>query len=197
MDGIIDADTHVLESEDVWRHFDREMYHRRPMAVIHEDPETGRSRSRWVIDGALVPKPDGKGGQALLTPPADPDEACSRSWRAKALLDVEARLEDADEMGVEVQVVFPTLFITHLTFDPALDVTLARAYNRFMADVWARGKGRVRWVAVMPFHDLGACITELGWARDRGAVGFMARGIEGERSLAEEYFFPSIRRPAD
>jgi predicted TIM-barrel fold metal-dependent hydrolase len=190
MAGIIDADTHVLESEDVWRHFDQDLYDRRPIAVVHEDPQTGRPRTRWVIDGALVPKPDGKGGQALLTPPVESEEACGRSWRAKALLDIDARLEDADTMGVDIQVVFPTLFIAHLTFDPVLDVALARAYNRFMGEAWERSKGRIRWVAVMPFHDIAASVEELGCARDRGAVGFMARGIEGERSLAEDYFFP-------
>ena len=93
-------------------------------------------------------------------------------------------------MGVAVQVIFPTLFIAHLTWDPELDVALCRAYNRFMADVHSKAPERLRWVTVMPFHDIAACVDELRWARDHGAVGFMARGIEGDRSLAEPYFFP-------
>ena len=190
MQGVIDADTHVVESEHIWRHFDKELAHRRPVAVVHEDPETGQKRHRWVIDGVVVPKPDGKGGQALATPPVDPEEAASRTWGAKMLVDLDARLGDADLMGTEVQVIFPTLFIAHLTFDPELDVALARAYNRFMAEVWANGRGRLRWVAILPFHDIPACLEQLTWSRERGAVGFMARGIEGERSLAEPYFFP-------
>jgi predicted TIM-barrel fold metal-dependent hydrolase len=190
MRGIVDADTHVVESEAIWTFFDEELAHRKPVAVVHEDPATGQSRKRWVIDGVMVPKPDGKGGQALQTPPVDGDEARGRAWTTKALLDIEARLEDADEMGVDVQVIFPTLFIAHLTWDPQLDVALARAYNRFMADVHARAPDRLRWVTVMPFHDIPAAIEELRWSKEHGAVGFMARGIEGDRSLAEPYFFP-------
>lgn len=190
MDGIVDADTHVIESDEIWRRFDKALYHRRPVAMVHHDPQTGRPRNRWMIDGTVVPKPDGKGGQALATPPVDPEEAAGRAWRTKALLDIEARLDDAERMGVDTQVVFPTLFIAHLTFDPELDVALARAYNRFQGDVWAQAGGRIRWVAVLPFHDIAACLPEMEWARDHGAVGFLARGIEGERSLAEPYFFP-------
>jgi predicted TIM-barrel fold metal-dependent hydrolase len=145
---------------------------------------------RWVIDGVLIPKPFGKGGQAVQTPPVDPQRLSSRQWMAIAMIDIDARLEDADAMGVDVQIVYPTLFNVHLTFDPELDVALARAYNRFMAKAWSLGRGRIRWVAVPALHDLGACIRELAWCREHGAVGFLARGIEGERSLAEPYFFP-------
>lgn len=190
MQGVIDADTHVVESDHIWRLFDKETYHRRPVAVVHDDPETGQKRNRWMIDGTVVPKPDGKGGQALATPPVDPGEAASRTWGAKMLVDIDARLEDADLMGVDVQVVFPTLFIAHLTCDPELDVALARAYNRFFADVWAKGKGRLRWIAQLPFHDIPASLEQMSWSREHGAVGFMARGLECERSLAEPYFFP-------
>ncbi len=190
MDGIIDADTHVVESEHIWNLMDRSMAHRRPVSVVHEDPATGQRRTRWVIDGELVPKPDGKGGQALATPPVNPEDLESRDWLTKSLVDVPARLADADKMGVDVQVVFPTLFIAHLTDDPELDVALSWAYNRWLADAHSRGGERLRWVCILPFTDISACIEQLNWARERGAVGFMARGIEGERSLAEPWFFP-------
>jgi predicted TIM-barrel fold metal-dependent hydrolase len=188
--GIIDADTHVVESEAIWDFFPKELQHRKPIAVVHQDPATGQSRKRWVIDGVMVPKPDGKGGQALQTPPVDAEEAHGRGWLTRSLLDIEARLEDVDEMGVAVQVIFPTLFIAHLTWDPELDVALCRAYNRFMADAHSKAPERLRWVTVMPFHDINACLDELRWSKEHGAVGFMARGIEGDRSLAEPYFFP-------
>jgi len=190
VDGIIDADTHLVESEHIWNLIDKKMAHRRPISVVHQDAATGQRRTRWVIDGELVPKPDGKGGQALATPPVSPEELEGHDWLTKSLVDVPARLADADKMGVDVQVVFPTLFIAHLTDDPELDVALSWAYNRWLADAHSRGGERLRWVCILPFTDIPACIEQLNWSREHGAVGFMARGIEGERSLAEPWFFP-------
>jgi len=190
MVGIIDADTHVIESERVWDQFDTKLAHRRPVGVVHQDPVNGQRRTRWVIDGELVPKPDGKGGQALATPPVKPEEAESHDWLCKSLIDVPARLVDADKMGVDVQVVYPTLFIAHITDDPELDVALSWAYNRWLADAHQRGGDRLRWVAVLPFTDIPASIEQLEWSREHGAVGFMARGVEEDRSLAEPWFFP-------
>ena len=37
MPGIIDADTHIAESESMWKYFDKEMYHRRPVMVSAPD----------------------------------------------------------------------------------------------------------------------------------------------------------------
>jgi uncharacterized protein len=93
-------------------------------------------------------------------------------------------------MGVDVQVVYPTLFIAHITDDAELDVELSWAYNRWLADAHDRGGDRLRWVAVLPFTDIDASIEQLNWSREHGAVGFMARGMEGDRSLAEPWFFP-------
>ena len=190
MQNVIDADTHVVESEGMWDLFDPDMRTRRPVLVSHEDPASGRPSNRWLIDGSLVPHPPGKGGQGLQTPPTDPEARKQRAWTTKALLDVPARLEDADQMGVDTQVIYPTLFIAHITFDPVLDVALAKAYNRYLANAWEQGHGRLRWVAVLPFHDIPAAIEQLNWSREHGAVGFIARGIEGERSLAEPHFYP-------
>lgn len=37
MAGIIDADTHIAESESMWTYFDPSMYHRRPVMVSAPD----------------------------------------------------------------------------------------------------------------------------------------------------------------
>jgi uncharacterized protein len=190
MTGIIDADTHIIESENVWNQFNEKLIHRRPVGVVHQDPKSGARRTRWVINGELVPRPDGKGGQALATPPVEAAEREAREWRTKSLEDVPGRLADADKMGVDVQVVYPTLFIAHITDDAELDVELSWAYNRWLADAHDRGGDRLRWVAVLPFTDIDASIEQLNWSREHGAVGFMARGMEGDRSLAEPWFFP-------
>lgn len=191
MSRIIDADTHVIESEAMlWDHFEETASHRRPALARYDDPGGGGPRNAWVISGLMVPKPAGKGGQLLATPPLSEEQRASRDWRTRSLLDVEARLEDANAMGVETQVIYPTLFISHLTDDVAMEVALCRAYNRFMAEVWERGQGRLRWVAVPPLRDMEAAKVEASFSKEHGAVGLMFKGIEKDRGLAEEYFFP-------
>lgn len=53
MPGIIDADTHIGESESMWKFFDKSMYHRRPVMVSAsvgrcglKDAKPGFSRAR-------------------------------------------------------------------------------------------------------------------------------------------------------
>ena len=190
MPAVIDADTHVIESESVWDFFDEEMAHRKPQLVPGADPHTGAVRNFWIIDGRFVPHPPGKGGQALATPPIEDDVRNSTAWAKRAMTDVDARLEDATSMGVAMQIVYPTLFIGFLTHDVALEVALARSYNRFMADACSRSGGRMRWVVVPPLRDLDKTMEELHFGKENGACGVLFRGIEKDRSLAEPYFFP-------
>ena len=190
MATVIDADTHVIESERVWDFFDEELAHRKPQLVPCADPNTGNVRNFWIIDSKLIPHPPGKGGQALATPPVDDEIRGSTAWRKRAMTDVDARLDDATDMGVDVQVVYPTLFIGFLTHDVELEVALARSYNRFMADACSRSGGRIRWVAVPPLRDLDKTMEELHFGKENGACGVLFRGVEKDRSLAEPYFFP-------
>src|SRR5947207_1962828 len=100
MSPVIDADTHVIESEPIWEFFDQEMQHRKPTLVPYRDPVAKNLRTFWVIDGNLVPKPLGRGGQLLATPPIEEKERTARNWRVRELSDLASRLEDADQMGV-------------------------------------------------------------------------------------------------
>ena len=190
MARIIDADTHIIESEPIWEFFDEELAHRKPSLVPWADPNNGIMRNFWIIDSKLVPHPQGKGGQALGTPPIDPEIANSSGWHKRAMTDINARLLDATKMGVDVQVIYPTLFIGFLTHDVGLEVALARAYNRFMADTCSRSEGRMRWVVVPALRNLEASIEEMNYGKEHGAVGVLFRGVEKDRSLAEPYFFP-------
>ena len=93
-------------------------------------------------------------------------------------------------MGAESQVVYPTLFLTYLTHDPALEAALCRAYNRYLADASDRSAGRINWVVVPPLQSIDASIAELRFGKEHGAVGVFFRGIEESRTLDDPYFFP-------
>src|SRR5436189_202624 len=74
-------------------------------------------------------------------------------------------------------------------FDAA-DVAMARSYNRWMADVWKKGGGRLRWIAVPGVMDMECALDQVRWCVDHGACGVMLRGFERDRLVSDPYFFP-------
>jgi hypothetical protein len=114
-------------------------YPRRPViASIPDDTLYGKSDALWVIDGSLFLKPAGKGGCLLVTPPEQARNAGMVDVRARDLTDVPSRLRDMDDLGMESQVIDPTLFLIYRTDDVQLEIALCRAYNRFVAQASAR-----------------------------------------------------------
>ena len=191
--GVVDADTHIAESEAMWRFIDQGMYPRRPVLAKIPDDTWYRDRDAfWLIDGEIFPKPAGRASFSLITPSAQKKESGRGDIHlaVRELTDAEARLRDMDKLGVEIQVIYPTLFLVYLTDDPPLEVALCRAYNRFVAAACARAAERLKWVVILPLRDIRASLEEMKWAKDRGAVGVFFRGMEGNLTLDNPYFNP-------
>lgn len=197
MKGVFDADTHIAESEAMWAYIDEAMYPRRPvLAQIPEDTWYHDRNAFWLIDGEIFPKPAGKGSFSLITPSAQKKESGRGDIHlaVRELTDPGARLKDMDKIGVEIQVIYPTLFLVYLTDDPKLEIALCRAYNRFVADACGQAPDRLKWVAILPLRDVDASLREIKWAREHGAVGIFFRGMEGNLTLDNPYFFPIYDR---
>jgi predicted TIM-barrel fold metal-dependent hydrolase len=196
MPGVVDADTHVLEHEGMWENFDGggSMYPYRPLLVtLPEDTSWGGRNAFWLIDGEIVPKSAGRGRSILHTPTTAKFEMerTDIALGARLMTDTETRLNDMDRLGVEIQVVYPTLFlILQPTESPELEGALCRAYNRYMAKACAKANGRLRFVMVPPLRAVDKCIEEMNWGKEHGAVGLLFRAIEGDRTLADPYFDP-------
>jgi predicted TIM-barrel fold metal-dependent hydrolase len=193
MPPVIDADTHISESARMWELLDPELYPRRPvMVTVPTDTLYKKCNAFWLIDGAIVPKPAGRGGSILITPSAAAFQAerTDINQAVRDISDVPARLAEMNRLSIDVQVIYPTLFLVYLTDDVALEIGLCRAYNRFLAQVWAQSNERMHWVVVPPLRSVEASIAELRWARDHGAVGVFFRGVERDRTLDDPYFFP-------
>jgi uncharacterized protein len=200
MPGIIDSDTHISEGEAMWGLMDKEMYARRPVLLKSpEDTLYGPRNAFWLIDGNIFPKPNGKGSFRLITPSASKLEQSRGDIHLayREMTDIPGRLKDMDKLGVETQVVFPTLFLIYLTDDTALEVALSRAYNRFLAQACAKSNGRMKWVVIPPLKSIEESIKELKWAKDNGAVGVFFRGIEGGWTLDNPYLFPVYQAAND
>jgi predicted TIM-barrel fold metal-dependent hydrolase len=193
MAGVVDADTHIAESEAMWRHINNEVYPRRPiLAKVPDDTWYKERNAFWLIDGEIFPKPAGKASFSLITPSAQKKESVRGDIQlaVRELTDPAARLRDMDKIGVEIQVIYPTLFLVYLTDDPQLEIALCRAYNRFVAAGCARARDRLKWVAILPLRSVEASLQEIGWAKEQGAVGVFFRGMEGNLTLDNPYFFP-------
>jgi predicted TIM-barrel fold metal-dependent hydrolase len=197
---VVDADTHVSESQGMWDFLDQEMYRRRPVLVsVPDDTLYGERNAFWLIDGNIFPKPAGRGGFNLITPSAAKRQQTRTdiSLGCRDLTDPVARLKDMDRLGFDVQVIYPTLFLIYLTDDVALEVALCRAYNRYMAQACAQAKDRLKWVAIPPLRSIDESLREIRWAKENGAVGVFFRGIEGNLTLDNPYFFPVYRQASD
>lgn len=197
MSGVFDADTHIAESEAMWSYMDEAMYPRRPVLVQIPDDTRYKDRNAfWLIDGEIFPKPAGKGSFSLITPSAQKKESGRGDIHlaVRELTDPAARLRDMDKIGVEIQMIYPTLFLVYLTDDAALETALCRAYNRFVAAACSKAPERLKWVAILPLRDIQLSLVELERAKQDGAVGIFFRGMEGNRTLDHPYFAPIYAR---
>jgi predicted TIM-barrel fold metal-dependent hydrolase len=184
----------------MWELIDREMYPRRPVLVsVPDDTLYGPRNAFWLIDGNIFPRPVGRASFRLITPSASKHESSRGDIHiaCRELTDPQTRLRDMDKLGVELQVIYPTLFLVYLTDDAQLEIALCRAYNRWLVDTCAKSGGRLRWVVVPPLRAVDESVKEIQWAKDHGAVGVFFRGLEGDKTLDNPYFFPVYQAAMD
>lgn len=172
---IIDADAHVLETERTWDYMSESEREFRPQVVATPQAEESGGEC-WLIDGRLHPKARNVGKD---TPKA-----------SREMEDIAARIRHMDELAVDVQVLYPTVFLRPFTNRAEVELALSRSYNRWLVDIWKQGKGRLRWVAVLPLLSMDKVLAEARFAKENGACGIFIRGLEGERRLSDPYFFP-------
>ncbi len=193
MAGVVDADTHIAESETMWKLIDEPMRARRPVRLSVPLDTLYKDRNAfWLIDGNIFPKPAGKGSYNLMTPSLTGQEAArgGATIPSRELTGIEARLADMDKLGIEIQVIYPTLFLVYLTDDVKLEIALCKAYNRFVAEACSKAPDRLRWVAVLPLRSIDESVEEMRTAKRNRAAGVFFRGIEGSLTLDHPYFFP-------
>jgi uncharacterized protein len=193
MNAIIDADTHIAESEVMWELIDQSMYQRRPVMVSAPEDTLYRDFNvLWLIDGNIFPKAAGRGGFRLITPAASKRETGRTDIHrgSREISDVDARLADMDKAAVAIQVIYPTLFLVEVTDDIALEAALCGAYNKYLAQVYCKANERLRWVAVLPLHSVDKSIEQMHEAKQNGAVGIFFSGIVGSLTLNNPHFYP-------
>ncbi|MGH7769703.1 MAG: amidohydrolase family protein [Candidatus Binatia bacterium] len=184
----IDADAHVVESEHTWDFIDSSDQKYRPLIVR---PRGENGGEYWFVDGKI------RGLVRIVMTAQDLAEVSERTGRVmhtpretREMENVPARLKHMDELGIDVQVLYPTIFIEMVTEKPAMEIAITKGYNRWLADIYRQGKGRLRWICVLPLLDISAALDELKFCKHNGAVGVFMRGIEGHRLITDPYFYP-------
>ena len=172
---VIDADSHVDETDATWEYVEQGEF--RPIGG-NFPPGAGRKKY-WLIDGYKRRRPDRD------------DVITKTTVEQRELLDVPSRVRHMDELGVDVHVMYPTLFLQGSAVRPEVEISITRGYNRWIADRTAQSGGRLRWVFVPSPMNIDESVEEMRWAKDHGACGVLKKGDnEAGHPPYDPYFFP-------
>ena len=112
--GIIDADTHIDETEATWEYMHESELQYKPTTAFPANPNPNLPPARyWMIEGK----------RQVRFVRSDKDSGTTVETRE--LLDVKARLKHMDELGTDIQVMYPTLFLMEWTEKPEINVGAA------------------------------------------------------------------------
>ena len=170
---VIDADAHVIESESAWDYMLESERQYRPRIVAAASGDA--AIDFWHIDGRLMPRTNVE----KKLPEA-----------ARDMSDLSIRIKHMDELNIDIQVIYPTIFIFPTARRPEVDLAICRSYNRWMADIVAKAPERFRWVVVPPLLNMDRVAEELRFGKEHGACGVYLRGLEADRRLSDPYFYP-------
>ena len=167
---VIDCDAHVEECVETWQYLDPEFYLLRPIPVTFpEDTCFGWHNAAWVIDYKL---------RFFAANPTTMKRAAEKDVPipVQEMRDVKTRLSYMDELGIDKQVVFPSIWLGCLAENVELEAALARSYNQFMATQCAQSGGRIWYVAIVPWRRPEMAVQEIRRVKALGSAAGFTRG---------------------
>jgi predicted TIM-barrel fold metal-dependent hydrolase len=197
-----DCDSHVWEGDHTFsdKYWDQRYRGRRPL-VVESDVQGNLS---FMVDSLSFPRITGPGpvlGGNPVSKQGVPSEQFVRSRAVaaeKGHLDTLAscelhtasdRVEQMDREHIAMQVNFPSLSL-HWPYaqDPKIGCAMARAYNRWMADVSSEAPNRLKWVTLIDPADVDEAVREIQRSKEMGSAGLMLLGSYGKRHLDDPAF---------
>jgi predicted TIM-barrel fold metal-dependent hydrolase len=180
--GFVDADAHVDECTDTWEYMDDEDLRYKPVYLDPPRPgylvKDSRPHPLWLI-----------AGNVRLKRYRD-DQLTGTTQELRELGDIPGRLRHMDELGIDVQVIYPTMFLHAVTTQPEVEWAIHGAYNRWLADKTANTGGRLRWAYIPSVLSVERSAGELEWAKEHGACAIFKKGVEYNRAASDPYFLP-------
>jgi predicted TIM-barrel fold metal-dependent hydrolase len=182
---VIDADAHVIESEETWSHLDPLFHPRRPVPVTFpEDTSLGFWNAAWLIDEQV---------RLFGATPTTGKLARQKAYSipSQQLTPVSARIADMDRLGIDMQVIHPSFCLLTLCEDVELEGALMRSYNTFMARKCSEAPGRLYFDMLVPFRDPAAAVKEMRRVKSLGgAVSVFMRGLEWDKPISHPGYYP-------
>ena len=182
---VFDADGHVMEPMHAWD-------------TVPEEHRLRTTRDSHGLDHVMV------GNQQIalvslgrLGTPDSPLSDLSDSTRLEDAhpggFDARRRLPDMDSEGIDVSVLYPTIGLNFWAIeDPVAAVTLARAYNDWLAEYCSVAPERLFGAAMVPMQDPVAAVHELRRAHEE--LGFPAAFLRPNpclgRSIVDRAYEP-------
>jgi len=172
---IIDADTHVTETPDLWTS-------RAPASMRDKVPHIQTSANgtqRWVVgDGRAIASPGMSataGVGSFKHPPRTFEEMHPGAYDAKA------RLKYMDQMGIWAMVMYPNVggfgaqqFLK--LGDPELMLTCVQIYNDWQTEWASADSRRLLPITSIPFWDVAAAVNEIRRCAAMGHKGILFTG---------------------
>jgi predicted TIM-barrel fold metal-dependent hydrolase len=190
---IIDADSHLTETADLWES-------RVPESLKSKVPlqKTVDGVTSWYLGddpwsglgGNVIQTGNVRAKGVLYTHPFEAID--------KAAWSVPDRLELLDKMGIGAQILYPNGigFASNHIFaidDQELRKLVLQTYNDFLIDVQEESKGRLIPQAILPVWDMDFTVKEMTRLLDKGIRGFTLSDkpeLLGLPELPEPYFDP-------
>lgn len=173
---VIDADTHLIETADLFTS-------RAPVAIKDRVPrvEDIDGQATWVMDGTIL-GPAYRGGVIRRDGAKIETDIAYSEWGLADIhaggYDLEARLAVMDAAGISAQIAFPNNLglggqgVAKASSDHSLLTACVEIYNDYGAEVQERSANRILPMAIMPAWSVEHCVRET-----RRAHGMGMRGI--------------------
>ncbi|HEY2663160.1 MAG TPA: amidohydrolase family protein [Candidatus Binataceae bacterium] len=187
---IVDTDTHQMEPNEIWEKYIDARFK-------SAAPRLGKAvsgRTMMMAEGEPLTAEEGKYPMAAPEFLQAVHNAMQRFTRArKANFNAQSRLEDMDEQGVDVQVLYPTVggqLLGKEFRDLELLAACCRAYNNWSAEFCQAAPSRLRWAAMLPIQDPEKAVVEARRAASNGCVSYYVRPnpIKGRNLYHQDYW---------
>ena len=188
---IIDVDTHVTESADLWT---SRVPARMRDAVPHLVKDK-HGRHMWYLNGKAIAKLGLSATAGVGDMKEPPDHYTDMHPGA---YDAKARLEYMDKMGIWAMVMYPNVggFGSQVFLqlgDPELMLTCVKVYNDWQTEWAAADPRRLLPITSTPFWDVAAAVAEVRRCAAMGHRGILFTGEPqafGQPLIGDPYWNP-------